>query len=122
LLFYQDTKTNLVGFFWTGATFIAPTSGTYFFTISLVTDTNSGDENDDVFVHITRNGQSLGFAWKGEQALQRVPNGGLSRIGASYSVTTQLNQGDLIQTFVSSDSGRKRTLHKFDFTGFRICM
>ncbi|MFY0569917.1 C1q-like domain-containing protein [Archangium lansingense] len=115
LLGYQSTLTNAGGG-WTpgGSTFITPCSGLYVFTASFVRaySTSAGSTWDDVYVHIFLNGASMGYAWAGQADI--------SRSTGTYTVSLLLQQGDYIQTFVTSQSGYKRYLNKYDLTGYLV--
>ncbi len=116
LLGYQTTYTNEGGG-WTpgGATFLAPCSGLYVFTVSLVrsASTASATTFSDVYISIYLNGVSKGFAWAGAAT-------DVTRTAGAYTVTLLLQQGDAVQTFVSSAGSAKRHLSKYDFTGYLV--
>ena len=115
LLGYSSTFTNEGGG-WTngGGTFAAPCAGLYFFTVSFVKDAfQYGGTKNDVFVYIYQNGVVKGFAWSGQ-------SNDTDRTVGTYSVSLVLEKGDYVQTFVSSASGVKRHLIKFDFTGHMV--
>jgi hypothetical protein len=128
ILFYNQTITNeppinntAPGFPWTGATFIVPCNGLYYFTVSFVRDSRyrNGD-HDDVMIQIKRNGVIIGNpgggnvgAWAGETSTPERATG-------TYSVIDRLEKGDLINTWVYSDGGRKRHLPSYYFSGFRL--
>jgi hypothetical protein len=115
LLGYQSTFTNTGGG-WTpgGGTFIAPCSGLYVFTTSFMREASSAysGTSDDVFIHIYLNGASRGYAWSGQANIIRSTG--------TYTVALLLQQGDYVQTYVSSQSGYKRHLNKYDFTGYLV--
>ncbi|MDC0711284.1 fibrinogen-like YCDxxxxGGGW domain-containing protein [Stigmatella sp. ncwal1] len=114
LLGYSGTYQN-VGGGWIqgGGTFIAPCPGLYSFSVSFVKDAYySAGTTDDVFVHIKQNGIDKGYAWSGEGA-------GYRDTGA-YSVVLLLQDGDYIQTFVSSDGSSTRHLARYNFTGHLV--
>ncbi|WP_164020827.1 C1q-like domain-containing protein [Pyxidicoccus trucidator] len=97
-----------------GGTFVAPCAGLYFFAVSFVKDaTNYGATNRDVYVQILQNGVSKGLAWSGYTADQ-------DRAAGSYSVALVLEQGDYIQTFTFNDTGVKRHLYSYNFTGHLV--
>jgi len=112
--------------------------GVYWLTVSFVTWALGGEMDDDVFISIFKKGPGLsepkliGSAFKGEQAFrvntgndsQIVPEGAISRIGATISVAAELHRGDVIRTYVSGDSltadpstGYRRRLNAYDFSG-----
>ncbi len=101
---------------WTpgGGTFIAPCPGLYSFSISFVKDAYyHGGTTNDVFVHITHNGVEKGYAWSGA--------GAGNRDTGAYNLVLLLQQGDYVQTFVSSDgNGATRHLARYNFTGHLV--
>jgi hypothetical protein len=127
LIPYPNITTNIsnVSSVWFGQSFfVAPCGGLYFFTVSFVKDTyyNTCGGNvgttDDVMVYLTKYVGSTPTiihstgAWSGE---------GAGRRGTGvYSVALQLNQSDIITSWVHSDGGRHRCLASYHFTGFRI--
>jgi hypothetical protein len=115
LLGYQTTYTNLGGG-WVngGGTFIAPCTGLYSFTVSFVKDTAYyGGTHDDVFIHVAYNGVYKGYAWSGEDSVQNRNTG-------TYTVALFMNAGDYLQTYASSDGGRKRHISNFNLTGYLV--
>jgi hypothetical protein len=111
---YSSTYTNLGGG-WVagGGTFSAPCTGLYVFTVSFVRGVTDGGTHDDVYVHIYQNGVHKGYAWAG----QTVDN---DRSTGSYTVALFLNAGDYVQTYTSSQSGLKRRLDQYNFTGYLV--
>ena len=96
--------------------FVAPSPGVYFFAITAVKDAflaNATD--DDVFVHLYKNGMPLGKAWSGAKTGKRG--------GMAFSTMVRLGRGDLIETWAGSDNNAGRTVHvaEFDLTGFKLC-
>ena len=115
LLGYQTTYTNLGGG-WVhgGGTFIAPCTGLYSFTVSFVKDPYYYDgTSDDVSVHVAYNGIYKGYAWSGAAS-------SLGRSTGTYTVALFMNAGDYLQTFASSQNGRKRHLGQFNLTGYMV--
>jgi hypothetical protein len=124
LLPYQNVVTDVsnTGSAWFGpAYFIAPCSGLYFFTVSFVKDSyyntcggNFGTQ-DDVGVYLAKFPSSTVY---GPGALSGE---GAGRRGTGvYSVVLQLNQSDVITSWVYSDGAVHRCLASYHFTGFLI--
>lgn len=96
-----------------GGTFVAPCTGLYFFNVSFVKDAyHYGATASDVFVHVLKNGTGKGRAMSGQ--------GHVDRDTGAYSVTLFLNQGDYVQTFVSSHGNMKRHLLEYNFSGHLV--
>ncbi|WP_187345026.1 C1q-like domain-containing protein [Cystobacter ferrugineus] len=115
LLGYSKTYTNEGGA-WApgGGTFIAPCTGLYSFTVSLVKDPYYYEgTNDDVYSCLTQNGVDKGCAWAGATSTS-------GRVAATRTVALVLNKGDYVQSFAMSDGGYKRHLGTYQFTGFLV--
>lgn len=114
LLSYPTTHTQEGGGWGAGGgTFVAPCTGLYFFNISFVKDAyHYGATANDVFVHILKDGANKGRALSGQ--------GHVDRDTGVYGVTLFLEQGDYVQTFVSSDGRMKRHLLEYNFTGHLV--
>jgi len=115
LLGYPTIRTNITQGGWIigGSTFTAPCNGMYVFTISFEKDAYYyGGTTDDVYVGIYQNGIFKGQGISGE--------GGGYRSTGTYTVILNLMANDSVQTFVSSDSGYKRHLAEYNFSGYLV--
>ncbi len=112
LLSYSQTITN-AGSCWDGKRFTAPVHGLYFFTVSFTRDAYAHAASaDDININIRLNGITKVSAWTGE--------GDGKRATASCSVICSMENGDFIDTYVSSDSGVKRYLRHYYLSGYRL--
>lgn len=113
---YGQVVTNEGGAWDRGSSrFVAPTDGVYFFSVSFVRDAAGGYAADeDVYLWILINGGSphRAYAWAGQ--------GSGPRNETSHSEVQRLREGDIVETFVSSDAGAPRQLQHCVFTGFRL--
>lgn len=122
LVQYSYIVTN-IGNAWNGNTemFSAPCSGAYTVSLSLVRDSvstttdcgpNAGT-NDDIYVQVWRQPVGGGDPKRignGKGAWAGVTGADTPREGASYAVSTHLDQGDQLYTLVLSDGGKFRCL------------
>lgn len=113
-LIYQNVDLN-ESWGWNGQDFVAPVAGIYHFDISFVKDAYyfNGTE-DDVFVHLIKNGAGvpLASAWSGQ---------GSKRTTGCVSINTRLQVGDIVSTMANSDGGPKRHIAMYNFSGQLIC-
>lgn len=112
-LVYEGTTSN-IGDSWDGTKFTTPVEGVYFFNVMFARSAyEHGSTADDIFMRLRLNGEILeGYAWAGE--------GDGMRASASFTTLLQLREGDIVDTYVTSDGGLKRFLPIFHFSGYRI--
>ena len=106
-------RTLLESEYWDGTRFTAPKDGVYFFSISFVKDAYYHDgHEDDVYVHLYKNSESMGYAWSGQGTGKRGTG--------ALSLTLYLQQNDVITTKSDDDSSitDKRHISEAYITGF----
>ncbi len=108
-------RTLLESDFWDGTRFTAPRDGVYFFSISFVKDAYYHDgTEDDVYVHLCKNNEFVGFAWSGQGTGKRGTG--------ALSLTLHLKQNDVITPKTDDDESvsDKRHISEAYITGFGL--